>query len=207
MIPRLALAGLIPKVEQVINGGMKAADIKPEQLALMAGKVLKLTITDLNLDIWVICDKTRWWLATEPQDSPDIELSGSFGSFIETLRSITQPNRPLVFEGLDIRGNIGVLQTMQTMFQAMNLDWENIVTKELGPIPAGILIKTLRRLRSQSLISRDSLRQQAKEFMQAEQKTILTNAYYEDASARVYKLTRQLDRLEARISRLEPPHG
>ena len=33
MIPRLALAGLIFKVEQVINGGMKAVDIKPEQLA------------------------------------------------------------------------------------------------------------------------------------------------------------------------------
>ena len=207
MIPRLALAGLIPKVEQAINEGMRAADIKSEQLAPMAGKVLKLRIKDLNLDIWIICDKTRWWLATEPQDDSDIELSGSLGSFIETLRSITQPNRPLVFEGLDIRGNIGVLRTMQNMFQAMNLDWENIVTKRLGPIPAGILIKTVHRLRSQSAISRDSLRQQAKEFMQSEQSTILTNVYYENASARVYKLTRKLDRLEARIRRLEPPHG
>ena len=207
MIPRLALAGLIAKLEQAINVGMRAADIRSEQLVPLDGKVLKLRIKDLNLDIWVICDKTRWWLATEPQDSSDIELSGSLGSFIETLRSITQPNRPLVFEGLDIRGNIGVLQTMQTMFQAMDLDWENIVTKGLGPIPAGILIKTLRRLRSQSLLSRDSLRQQAKEFMQSEQKVILTNVYYEHASTRVYKLTRQIDRLEARIRRLETPHG
>ena len=207
MIPRLAIAGLIAQLEQAINLGMRAADIESDQLAPMAGKILKLSITDLNLDIWVLCDKTRWWLATEPQDNSDIELSGSLGSFIETLRSITQPNRPLVFEGLDIRGNIGVLQTMQNMFQAMNLDWENIVTKGLGPISAGILIKTIRRLSSQSIHSRDSLRQQAKEFMQSEQKTILTNVYYENASARVYKLTRQIGRLEARLRRLETPHG
>ena len=203
MIPRLALAGLIATLEQTVNAGIRAADVKPEQLAPMAGKILKLRIEDLDLDVWLICGKTRWWFATEPQDGSDIELSGNLGSFIETLRAIIKPNRPLVFEGLDIRGNIGVLQTMQNIFQTLNLDWEDVVTKALGPIPAGILVKTLRQLRRQWLISSDSLEFQTKEYIQSEQKTILTSTFYKKGKARVSKLGRQIDRLEARLKRLE----
>lgn len=207
MIPRLILAGLITTSEQVINSGIRVAAIKPEQLAPMTGKVLRLCIKDLNIDTWVICGDTKWWLANEPQDYADIELSGTLGSFIEIAHSITQPNKPLIFEGLDIRGNVGVLQTMQTMFKGINLDWEDIVTKVLGPLPAGILLQTLRKLRSQWLISRDSLKQQAEEFIQSEQELLLTNVCYKDSETRISKLTRRLDRLDARFKRLETNRG
>ena len=41
MIPRLMIAGLVAASEQVISAGMRAADIRPERLAPMVGKVLK----------------------------------------------------------------------------------------------------------------------------------------------------------------------
>ena len=44
MIPRLMLAGLVAASEQAISAGMRAADIQPEQLAPMVGKVLKLRV-------------------------------------------------------------------------------------------------------------------------------------------------------------------
>ena len=47
MIPRLMLAGLVAASEQAITAGMRAADIQPQQLAPMVGKILKLRITDL----------------------------------------------------------------------------------------------------------------------------------------------------------------
>ena len=117
MIPRLVLAGLVAASEQAISAGMYAADIQPEQLAPMTGKVLKLRVTDLDLDVWIICGEDRWWLATESQETADVELSGTLGSLVETARSLTQPNAPLIFEGLDIRGSVGVLQTMQKRFR------------------------------------------------------------------------------------------
>ena len=53
MIPRLMIAGLVTASEQMITAGMRAADLRPEQLAPMVGKVLRVRITDLDLDI---CD-------------------------------------------------------------------------------------------------------------------------------------------------------
>ena len=203
MIPRLMLAGLVAASEQAISAGMRAADIQPEQLAPMAGKVLKLRVTDLDLDVWIICGDERWWLATESQGAADVELSGTLGSLVETARSLTQPNAPLIFEGLDIRGSVGVLQTMQKTFQAMDLDWEDTVTKALGPIPAGMLIQTLRTARSQWITSRDSVRRQAREFWRSEQKALVTDDTFSKTEARITSLNRQIDRTEVRMKRLE----
>ena len=203
MIPRLMLAGLVAASEQAISAGMRAADIQPEQLAPMVGKVLKLSVTDLDLDVWIICGEESWWLATESQEVADVELSGTLGSLVETARSLTQPNAPLIFEGLDIRGSVGVLQTMQKTFQAMDLDWEDAVTKALGPIPAGMLIQTLRTARSQWATSRDSVKRQTREFLRSEQKALVTGDTFSETEARITSLNRQMDRMEVRMKRLE----
>ena len=203
MIPRLMMTGLVAASEQVISAGMRAADIQPEQLAPMVGKVLKLRVTDLDLDVWIICGDERWWLATESQETADVELSGTLGSLVETARSLTQPNAPLIFEGLDIRGSVGVLQTMQKTFQAMDLDWEDAVTKALGPIPAGMLIQTLRTARSQWATSRDSVKRQTREFLRSEQKALVTGDTSSETEARITSLNRQMDRMEVRMKRLE----
>ncbi len=203
MIPRLMLAGLVAASEQAISAGMRAADIQPEQLAPMVGKVLKLRVTDFDLDVWIICGDERWWLATESQESADVELSGTLGSLVETARSLTQTNAPLIFEGLDIRGSVGVLQTMQKTFQAMDLDWEDAITKALGPILAGMLIQTLRTARSQWTTSRDSMRRQTREFLRSEQKALVTDDTFSKTEAYISSLKRRIDRVEARIKRLE----
>jgi len=206
MIPRLMLAGLVGASEKAISAGMKAADIQPEQLAPMVGKVLKLRVTDLDLDVWIICGEERWWLATESQENADVELSGTLGSLVETARSLTRPNAPLIFEGLDIRGSVGVLQTMQKVFQAMDLDWEDVVTKALGPVPAGLLIKTLRAARERWLTSRESVKRQTQEYLQSEQNTVVTHTTFAHSETRMTALNRQIDRLDARIKRIEAQH-
>lgn len=207
MIPRLMIAGIVAASEQVISAGMRAADIRPERLAPMVGKVLKVRITDLDLDIWIICGEERWWLATEPQQRADVELSGTLGSLIETAKALTQPNAPLIFEGLDIRGSVGVLQTMQKTFQDMDLDWEDAATRALGPIPANLLIKTLRTARAQWLASRASLKRQTHEFLRSEQSTLITSDLFLDTEKRATSLKRKIDRLEARLKRIEGQHG
>jgi ubiquinone biosynthesis protein UbiJ len=96
---------------------------------------------------------------------------------------------------------------MQKTFQAMDLDWEDAVTQALGPMPAGLLIKTLRAARTQWLTSRASLKRQTEEFLRTEQKTLVTGTVFGESESRVTALNRQIDRLDARIKRLEASHG
>ena len=74
-------------------------------------------------------------------------------------------------------------------------------------MPAGLLIKTLRAARTQWLTSRASLRRQTEEFLGTEQKTLVTGTVFGESESRIAALNRQIDRLDARIKRLEAPHG
>ncbi|MDB9862900.1 SCP2 sterol-binding domain-containing protein [Litorivicinus sp.] len=207
MISRVILASLVSASEKAISLGMSAAEISKNDLVPMVGKVLKLHVTDMNLEIWIVCGEERWWLSTESQGSPDVELLGDLGSLVDTARTMTKANTPLVLEGLDIRGNVGVLQTMQGMLQSIDLNWEDMATKTLGPLQASILIRTLRGAREQWLVSRDSLKRQAEDFLRAEQATILTEDHYLKTTARILKLSRNAERLVSRLKRLEVHNG
>lgn len=201
MIPRFVITGLVAASESAIAAGMRAAQLTPDDLAPMAGKTLRLNIVDLDMEVWIICGDEVWWLATESQGEADVALSGTLGNLVDTARSMTKPNSPLIFDGLDIRGSVGVLQTMQSMVKKMNLDWEDIITRSLGPIPAQIIIQTLVVARKQWLISRDSLKRQTTDFLSADQKLVLTQTQLEEYRLRISRLTKRIDRLEAKLQR------
>ena len=151
--------------EQAISAGMRSADIRPEQLTPMAGKVLKLRRDHLDLDVWIVCGKNGGGSQQNPKKRPMSSFLEHLGvSLIPRDRSL-KPDTPLIFEGLDIRGSVGVLQTMQKTFPSNGFRLgRHPYKRSLGPMPAGLLIKTLRSARSQWLTSRDSLKRQAKEF-------------------------------------------
>ena len=86
------------------------------------------------------------------------------------------------------------------------MDWEDAVTKALGPIPAGMLIQALRTAQSQWIKSRDSMKRQTREFLR-EQNTLVTENAFSETEAHITSLNRQIDRLEARIKRLEAGDG
>jgi ubiquinone biosynthesis protein UbiJ len=65
----------------------------------------------------------------------------------------------------------------------------------------------LRTARAQWLTSRESLKRQTEEFLRSEQTTHVTAEAFSDAETRVTSLTRQIDRLDARMKRLEAQHG
>ena len=195
MIPRLMLAGLVAASEQAVSAGMRMADIRPEQLAPMVGKVLKLRVTDLDLDVWIICGDERWWLATESQEAADVELSGTLGNLVETARSLTQPNAPLIFEELDIRGSVGVLQTMQKRFRQWI--WIGICHHESAwprncrhadPNPAYCSFTVDNKPRLDE--APDS------RILAVEQKAIVTDYTFSETRARITSLNRQIDRME-----------
>lgn len=207
MLPRLMLAGLIGSSEQILKAAMQHAGLTAEDLAPMSGKVLKFSITDLHFDLWITCGDSQWWLSTDPQGDPDVSLSGTLGNLIETARSMTKPDSPLIFEGLDIRGSVGVLQTMQRMFQALDLDWEDMVTRAVGPVAGQALIQFIKASRAQWKTSRESIARQAEDFVRMEQSTVLTHQRFDPHTQAVSQLMRQIDRMQARLKRLETKHA
>lgn len=199
----LWLTLLVKASESAMRHGMRLAGVTEQQLAPMAGRALKLEITDLKADLWLVCGETQWWLATADQGIADVTLTGSLGALVDTARSMTDPNSALVLEGLEVRGAVGVLQTLQRLLRDLDLDWQDTLTQAIGPVPASLIIRTLRSAREQLLQSRARVQQQIQDTMLAEHGPVIPNETYQGTKDRVTALSRQLERLDARLRRLE----
>lgn len=202
---RLWLTLLVNASETALRRGMQLAGVTADQLAPMAGRVLKLEMTDLQIDLWLVCGETQWWLATTDQGTPDVVLAGSLGSLLETARSMTDPNSALVLDGLEVRGSVGVLQTLQRLLASLELDWQDALTQAIGPIPAHLIIQGVQAARDQWRTSRAAAKRQLDETLMAEASPVIRTATYQETKTRVTALSRQLERMDARLRRLERP--
>ena len=202
---RLWLTLVVNASETALRRGMQLAGVTADQLAPMAGRVLKLEMTDLQIDLWLVCGETQWWLATTDQGTPDVVLAGSLGSLLETARSMTDPNSALVLDGLEVRGSVGVLQTLQRLLASLELDWQDALTQAIGPIPAHLIIQGVEAARDQWRTSRATAKRQLDETLMAEASPVIRSATYQETKTRVTALSRQLERMDARLRRLERP--
>ena len=203
MTPRILVAALLTASESLIAAAIRSAQLTQDDLAPMVGKTLKLHLADLDVDFWIICGDETWWLATESQGEADVALSGTLGNFVETARSMTKTNSPLIFDGLDIRGSVGVLQKMQTIVKKMNLDWRDTITRVLNPVPAKIMIQTLTTARTQWLASRQSIQRQTTEFISNDQKIVISKNEIDEYASRLTDLLQRIDRLDAQLRRIK----
>jgi len=196
---------LVKASESAMRQGMQLAGVTSQHLAPMAGRVLKLEITDLKTDLWLICGDSQWWLATADQGIADVTLTGSLGALVETARSMTDPTSALVLVGLEVRGSVGVLQTLQRLLRDLDLDWQDALSQAIGPIPANLIIRTLRAARDQLSMSRTLAKRQLQDTLQAEHSPVIPVTTYQGTKDRVTMLSRQLERMDARLRRLEHP--
>lgn len=194
---------LVKASESAMRQGMQLAGVTHHHLAPMAGRVLKLEIIDLKTDLWLICGESQWWLATSDQGVADVTLTGSLGALVETARSMTDPNSALVLEGLEVRGSVGVLQTLQRLLRDLDLDWQDALSQAIGPIPANLIIRTLRAAREQLITSQALAKRQLQDTLQAEHSPVIPETTYQGTKDRVTALSRQLERMDARLRRLE----
>ena len=199
----LWLTLLVKASESAMRHGMRLAGVTEQHLAPMAGRVLKLEITDLKTELWLVCGDSQWWLATTDQGTADVTLTGSLGALVETARSMTDPNSPLVLEGLEVRGAVGVLQTLQRLLRDLDLDWQDTLTQAIGPIPANLIIGALRSAREQLHESRSQIKQQVQETVLAEHGPVISTDAYQGTKDRITALSRHLERMDARLRRLE----
>ena len=90
---------------------------------------------------------------------------------------------------------------MQIMIKNMNLDWEDVVTRALGPVPAQLIIKTFTVARAQWLTTRQSVRRQTTDFLSTDQKVVLTKPQLDMYTLRISDLMKRIDRLNAKVRR------
>ena len=175
----------------------QAAAASPSVRALvdeLEGKTIRFELTDLNAAfVMHIVDSNVFMDADEGQ-STDLTISTTLAKFVRLLA--TRQFDPTQFDGVDISGDLKLLQRLYLIFKNIEFDWEEELAKRVGDIPARQIGNLFRWGERQAQTLRDSVQKTAHH-------TLIDDRYIIPARQRVTEFLNAVDDLKADVDRLE----
>ena len=137
--------------------------------------------------------------ASNSTDGADVTITGS----VSALRSMLDGNDALYSGEVVIEGDIAVSQHLKEVLAQMDLDWQEAVSPYLGDSFTHRLDTAQSRLLEWLKRTREGTRQNTSEYLQEEIELVASNAQVRIFCEEVDELRAAVDRLEARLQRLE----
>ncbi|WP_110688989.1 ubiquinone biosynthesis accessory factor UbiJ [Salinicola endophyticus] len=113
----------------------------------------------------------------------------------------------LLFNGdLDVSGDTGMLAPLQALLLDLDLDWEGALAQTLGATPAHGLAQALGYLTRQARTSAGEWQRDWREYLFEEARLVAGQDQLEVARDALSALRMRVDRLSARVTRLQREH-
>ena len=199
-LPASVLAGL----EAALNRYLR---LDPDAMARMAAlqpRSIAIELTPLQLTLYLVPAENGVQLRSQLESAPDTVLRGTpLG--VAQLGLGSQSGKALFSGDVAIEGDVETGQAFKTILDEMDIDWEEQLSRLTGDIIAHQLGNTARRATGILRQGRRTLERDLGEYLQEELRVLPTRIETENFSADVSRLGMDLDRLAARIRRLQMP--
>jgi len=203
-LPPWVLTGLAT----ALNHYLQLDPDSTEKLAALAGKTVAIELilpTDdpvestTTVTVYLFCSATAIELADNSFDPPDVTLRGTPLALLRLARGTAEPRG----DDIDIQGDSQVGRDLQALLLNIDIDWEEHLSRAVGDAFARQVSRTLSGFSGWSRQAVDTLLQDTAEFLQHEAKQLPPSGAVEQFLDAVDTLRSDVDRLEARIRRLQ----
>jgi len=195
------ILSLTEALETSINLVLKQDNDTLEKFAALQGKTLAFEFTDLDLSLFLFPHTEGVQVQYIFDGQPDTTLQGTTLAFINM--SLGDSTDSFFSGEVRIKGDIELGQRFKRIFDQLDLDWEEWISKYTGDLiafKAGSFIRTLNSLGKQTL---KTIQLDAREYLQDEGENSPHQAEIEDFTHKISELRNHTARLEARILRLQ----
>lgn len=177
--------------------------IRPK-LAGFCGKLVRIDVTDLAKSfLLTFSSKGEINLSLAEIREADLILQGKLIALSElVLGEPQQYKRRLVLEELKITGELELAQLLQQIFDEIDIDWEEHLSKLTGDMVAHQLANWMSSMKSWCQESRDASKQNMLEFLQEEYRLSPVNEALIDFYADIDVLRNDVERLSVRVKHL-----
>ncbi len=184
-------------METTVNSFL-ALDTKTKSwLEQNKGKVIKITMTDLKQDFYLVITPIKLLIYTIYSETPNTIIAGNALAFLKQLKK-TIPEKQLVIEG-----DTELAQNFQLLLRNLNIEWEEYFSYFLGDITTNRLFHTLGQIKNSTTSFQQRTLNDLVEFIQEEKRFLPTKEEVEDFYEELAALRLNIDRLEARYMRLK----
>lgn len=171
-------------------------------LAPLAGKIIAVTITQLNETIYLCPSSDSIQLLDYCPDQPDTQLTGSV--FALGLMGLSSKPMRSIFSGeVKIEGDMTTGRKFQELFAKLDINLEQQLARYTGDNIAHNISQFFRNGQNWSKESIETFRLNTSEFLQEETRDLPAGPEVDIFYTQVDELRNDFDRLQSRVERLE----
>lgn len=194
---------LLRVVEALLNRLLAMDPESPRRLQRLAGCRLGVELTDVDLDFLILFNEAglRFVAATtDPDAAPAARLRSTLASLLGLATSADWRGAKVEFSG-----EVSVVQDIRHVFSELEVDWEEQLSRLTGDVVAHQLGRAVRSSTDWLRRSGESMLHTMGEYLTEERRQLPTAAEVSTFLNEVDCLHQDVERLAARIRRLE--HG
>lgn len=194
----MLLSLVLSLIEKILNRYLQFDPESKKNLQALAGKVIVFESYEFKIYWLFMQDKIV--LTNQYDGLVDAMLSGSVFDFARL--GIKQDTATVFASDIKMTGDAEVIQAFQNLFAQLNIDWEDQLSKITGDVIAYQIGRALRFLSTWAKQSSTTLQANLTEYLQEEALLLPTNIELQTFFAEIDKLRNDVERLEAKITRL-----
>ena len=209
MVLNLVHSALLYSMETCINQVLSLDAGARNKLENISGKSLRVQIEKPLLEFTLLIGDGTIHLHQDANSDEslkvDTAISGKASSIFKLL--IKKDTHSLHADGIVITGNTSLLESMQNIFQELDVDWEYELSKIIGDIPTQAVSDSLTSARKFTNKTKQRVIQDVDAYLHDETKAFpsieeVTGFYHS-----IDELRLRVDRLQSRVDKLQaiPP--
>ncbi len=193
---------LLGIVESALNRYLALDPEVSGQLAELEDACIALRLEAPDVEVYCEPRARSLHLLAGCERSPDCSIQGSALSLIKLLRS-DEPTALLHSGEVKIHGDSRIAQRFSDILKQMEIDWEELMSKLVGDFAAHRIGVQTRQAQAWVKETLRALQWDTKEYLQEESGLLPTRIEVNHLFEQTEFLRADVDRLEARIKRLE----
>jgi len=192
---------LAAALEAALNTYVAMDPEAPARFSALEGRVVGVELRGLDLRFFILPGHSFQVLGDYAGEA-DAWISGTPLALLR-LGTADERGRPLFTGDVEIRGDIDLGRRFQALLEAVDIDWEEHLSRLTGDVVAHQVGNAVRDTLAWGRKAADSLGQDLSEYLREESRLLPTRDEVEQFLAEVDTLREDVDRLEARLRRLQ----
>jgi len=198
LAPQRALEGVATALNRVLAEQVVAL----AQLQALTGRAIDVRVTRLGWRVCLAIEPEGVVLATSTARPADVTIEGSLADLI-AMGLAHQRGEAVPAGRVRIEGDLATMQQAQAAFAALDLDWEALLARYVGNVPARQIARVVQGLLSFGTRARQAVEQDLGEYLRTESRRVPAAEELDDFAGAVMRMASDTDRLAARIVRLQ----
>lgn len=193
---------ILAMVESALNAYLRLDGEAFENIGSLQGKVVCLHIKGLGVELYSLIGTEDIQVLGEYAGTPDATISGSLASLARL--SYSQDRASVMLESdVEIMGDMRVAEGFSRLLSEASIDWEELLSKVVGDIPAYQVGSTVRKGNEWFGESAEAMKLNTAEYLSEESRIVPAKAEVAMYMEAVDDVRMAADRLDARIKQLE----